>query len=264
MARNKSWFNIEGKATDSPTIYIYGVIGAYDIGAKDFIKELVGIKAKEATIRMHSPGGNVFEGMSIFNAIEEHPATIKGQVDGMCGSICSVIAMACNTLTMAKGSMMMIHNASGPINGNAAEMRKLAGVLDQVDGIQVAAYKAKTGMTEEEIKKLMDDETYMNADKSKALGFCDCVGNQLAVRAEIDFSCLGNVPDEVKAMFNGKDLPTNERDLESILRDAGLTKKEALTAVAGLKAEALRDSEASEAQKFKEYLQIEACRLLFQ
>lgn len=262
MARNKSWFNFEAKASESPTIYIYGTIGAYDIGAKDFVKELNEIKAKEATLRMHSPGGNVFEGMTIFNAIEEHPANIKGQVDGMCGSICSVIAMACDTLTMAKGSMMMIHNASGAPVGNSKEIRKIADVLDQIDVIQAKAYQAKTGMMLRDIKELMDKETFMNADKAKSLGFCDAVGNQMAVKAEVDFSCLGNVPDEVRAMFVEKDVPANERDLEAVLRDAGISKKEALIAVAALKNEARRDSEVSEAQKFKEYLQIEALKAI--
>jgi len=252
---NKSWFKFEGKATDTPTIYIYGVIGAYDIGAKDFIKELNGIKAKEATIRMHSPGGDVFEGMSIYNAIEEHPAKITGQVDGMCGSICSVLAMACDTLTMAKGSMMMIHNASSPINGNAQEMRKRAEVLDQVDGIQLAAYRAKTGMSEKDIKALMDKTEFMNAEIAKSRGFCDAIGNQLAIRAEVDFTCLDTVPDEVKAMFNERDIPTNERDLEAILRDAGISKKDALTAVAQLKAETRRDSEVLEGEKMKAFMQ---------
>lgn len=252
----KSWFNFENKASVSPTVYIYGSIGAYGVTATDFVKELNGISAKEITLRMHSPGGNVFDGMTIFNAIEEHSATVKGQVDGMCGSICSVIAMACNTLTMAKGSMMMIHNASGGSFGNATEMRKTADLLDQIDGILLKTYQAKTAMPVREIKKMMDEETYMTADKAKSLGFCDAVGNQSAIKNEIDFSCLANVPDEVKAMFNEKETPANERDLEAVLRDAGISKKEALAAVSALKAEALRDLEAAEGLKFKEYFQV--------
>lgn len=244
MSKNKSWYNIEGKASESPTVYIYGVVGAYDIGAKDFVKELSTIKAKEMTLRMHSPGGNVFEGMTIFNAIEEHPAKVKGQVDGMCGSICSVIAMACDTLTMAKGSMMMIHNASGPVHGNAKEMRKIAGVLDQVDGIQANAYCEKTGMAMPEILALMENETFMNAEKAKSLGFCDAIGTQMAIRAEVDFSCLGSVPDEVKALFDEKEEETaTERDKEQTLRDAGFSRSEAKAAIAAIKG-SLRDEES--------------------
>lgn len=243
MPRNKSWFNIEGKASDNPTVYIYGPIGAYGIEAKDFVQGLSALKAKEITIRMHSPGGNVFEGMSVFNAIEEHPAKIKGQVDGMCGSICSVVAMACDTLTMAKGSMMMIHNASGPINGNAVEIRKMAEVLDQVDGIQANAYMKKTGMKMDEVLALMGAETFMNAEKAKQLGFCDAIGNQMAIRAEVDFACLGAVPDEIKAFFNEKDAePATEREIEQILRDAGVSNTKAKAAVAAIKGN-LRDEE---------------------
>jgi len=257
MARSKSWFNFDCKAPDNPTIYIYGTIGAYDIGAKDFVKELNGIKAKEATLRMHSPGGNVFEGMTIFNAIEEHPATIKGQVDGMCGSICSVISMACSNLTMAKGSMMMIHNASGVSMGNSKEMRKTADVLDQIDVIQAKAYQAKTGMSLRDLKELMDKETYMNADKAKSLGFCDAVGNQNAIKAEVDFSCLGSVPDEIKALFSEKQVePATERELEQILRDAGVSNSRAKAAVAAIKGDH-RDDETLEGEKLKAYMQTE-------
>jgi hypothetical protein len=170
--------------------------------------------------------------------------------------------MACNSLTMAKGSMMMIHNASGGSFGNASEMRKTADLLDQIDGILLKTYQAKTAMPVREIKKMMDEETYMTADKAKSLGFCDAVGNQTAIKNEIDFSGLGNVPDEVKAMFNEKEAPTNERDLEHVLRDAGISKKEALTAVAGLKAEALRDLEASDVEKMKKFREFEACKTL--
>lgn len=244
MAKNKRWFNFENKTSENPTIYLYGAIGSYDIGAKDFVKELNSITAKQMTLRMHSPGGNVFEGMSIFTAIEEHPATIKGQVDGMCGSICSVIAMACDTLTMAKGSMMMIHNASGVSMGNSKEMRKIADVLDQIDVNLVKAYQDKTKMSAKDIKELMDNETFMNADKAKSLGFCDVVGNQMAIKAEIDFSGITNVPDEVKALFSEKnDEPATERDLEQILRDAGVSHSKAKAAVSAIKGDH-RDDDA--------------------
>lgn len=243
----KSWFNFENKASDNPTVYIYGSIGAYDISATDFVKELNGINAKEITLRMHSPGGNVFDGMTIFNAIEEHKATVKGQVDGMCGSICSVIAMACNTLTMAKGSMMMIHRASGVEMGNAEELRKTADVLDQIDQILVKTYQAKTCLPMKEIKAMMDAETYMTADKAKSLGFCDAVGNQAAIKNEIDFSGLGNVPDEIKAMFNEKESqqPT-EREIEQLLRDAGVSNSKAKAAVAVIKGDHRDDEDLAE------------------
>lgn len=244
----KTWFNFENKESDSPTIYIYDSIGKYNVAAKDFVNELNSIKAKELTIRMHSPGGNVFDGMTIFNAIEEHPAVVKGQVDGMCASICSVIAMACDSLTMAKGSMMMIHNASGGCLGNAGEMRKTADVLDQIDTILVKTYQGKTGMPMKEIKKMMDEETWMNAETAKKHGFCDCVGNQAAIKNSIDLSGFSNVPEEAKVFFNEKDIePVTERELEQLLRDAGVSNSRAKAAVAAIKGDHRDDEAAKEA-----------------
>jgi ATP-dependent protease ClpP protease subunit len=259
--KKSPWFNFVSKAPDNATVMIYGEIGKNGVSAIDFIQELNAIAASKINVRMHSPGGDVFGGMLIYEALKASKAEVNIQVDGVAASIASAICMA-GKVTMAKSAMMMVHRPYAMSGGNAEEMRSACDALDQIAGNMVDAYSGKTGIPAAQITEMMRAETWLNAEKCKALGFCDSIGTMGAINAAVDFSGFSNVPDEVRAMFNEKELPTNERDLEAILRDAGLTKKEALTAIAGLKTEALRDSEAADAQKFKEYLQIEAMKSL--
>jgi len=160
--------------------------------------------------------------------------------------------MAGDEIRMAKNSFMMIHNAWTFTAGNAEELRKLAATLDKIDATLTQTYQDKTGMNTVDIQQLMKDETWLNADEALAKGFADFVGEPVEAQARFDLSKFNRVPQAVVAM-NIK--PENERDLEAVLRDSGLSKKQALTAVASLKAEALRDAEAEEGLKMKEYLQ---------
>ena len=263
MARNKSWFSFENKAgEDSTTICIYDEVSAWGVTAKDFTSELSNVKTSSITLRINSPGGDVFDGLTIHNALKQHPACVIVQVDGLAASIASVIAMAGDEIRMAKNSFMMIHRASCYAWGNEEDLSKTADTLKKIDGTLMKTYQDRTGGTQRDIKQIMADETWLTADEALAKGFCDCVGDPAEVKARFDLSKFKNTPQAVAAMNITTEAPTNERDLETILRDAGLSKKEALTAVAGLKTEALRDSEAAEAQKFKEYLQVEAMKSL--
>jgi ATP-dependent protease ClpP protease subunit len=254
---SKSWFKIENKAADEATVTVYDEISSWGITAKEFVSELKDITAKTINLRINSPGGNVFDGITIHNALKEHSAQVKVHVDGLAASIASIIAMAGDEIRMAKNSFLMIHNAWAFTAGNAAELRKLAGTLDKVDATLVQTYQDRTGASKADIKQMMADETWLNADEALAAGFCDAVGDKVEAQARFDLSKFNKVPHAVAAM-NIK--PENERDLEAVLRDSGLSKKDALTAVAGLKAEALRDSEQADVQKMKDYMQAEQAK----
>ncbi|HEY3308540.1 MAG TPA: head maturation protease, ClpP-related [Desulfuromonadaceae bacterium] len=251
---SKSWFKFENKSTDNPTIYIYDEVSAYGVNAKDFIGELNSIKSGIINLRINSPGGCVFDGITIHNALKQHPSKVHVQVDGLAASIASVIAMAGDQVRMAKNSFMMIHNAWALTAGNAGDMRKLADTLDKIDGTLVNTYHDKTGRTEQDIKSMMAAETWMTADEAMQKGFCDFVGDPAEIKARFNLSKFANVPQIVAAM-NIISKPDNERDLESILRDSGLSRKEALAAVSSFKFEAQRDAGVTEMQRIKEYMQ---------
>jgi len=257
MPKNKSWFRFEAKAgEDATTIYIYDEISAWGVTAKDFIAELRKVSAKTIHLRLNSPGGDVFDGITIYNALREHAATVKVQVDGLAASIASIIAMAGDEIRMAKNSFMMIHFAWAWAAGNATEMRKLADTLDKIDTTLVTTYQDKTGASQRDIRQMMADETWMSADEALANGFADAVGDVAEINARFDLSKFSRVPQAVAAMNTmGAPEPATEREIEKTLRDAGVSKKAALAAVAAIKGETLRDAGGEEnAKGFADFL----------
>lgn len=237
------------------TAFIYGDIGGWGITAADFVSELNGIKSKVLNVRIDSDGGDVFAGIAIYNALVRHSATVNTYVDGLAASIASIIAMAGTERRIAKNAFIMVHEASSPIYGNKTELRTRAALLEDLDkNCLVKTYRDATGLSEKELLQMMADTTWMSADAALEKGFVTAIGEPVTVNAKFDLSKFGDVPQAVAAMNRSK--PENERDLETILRDSGLSRKEALTAVALLKAEALRDSGAEDMQKMKEYLQV--------
>jgi len=259
--KKSPWFNFVSKAPDNATVMMYGAIGGGGIDALDFIQELNSIAASKINIRMHSPGGDVFGGMLIYEALKASKAEIDIQVDGLAASIASTICMA-GRVTMAKSAMMMIHRPYSVTGGNSEEMRSRCDALDQIAANMTDAYSEKTKLSAAKITEMMRAETYMSAEKCKALGFCDQIGTVGAINAALDFSELGNVPDEVKALFSEKETPT-EREIEAVLRDVGVPQNKAKAAVAVIKGDH-RDDETPEAEKFKSYLENELCKSLLQ
>ena len=240
----KNWFKIENSATDVATCYIYDEISAYGVSVKDFSAVLSGIKAGTINLSINSPGGNVFDGVTIYNLLKEHPAQVDVQVDGLAASIASVIAMAGDKITMAKNAMMMIHNAWSIACGNASDMRQIADVLDKIDGTLVKTYQDRTGCTQRDIKSMMAAETWLNADEALAKGFCDCVGSCADAKASFDLSKFQNAPREAVELYAvRREEPATEREIEALLRDAGVSIAKAKAAIAAIKSEPLRDAD---------------------
>ena len=131
--------------------------------------------AKEIAIYINSYGGSVFEGTAIYNQLKRHSAHKTVYVDGFACSIASVIAMAGDTVVMPRNSLMMIHNMSMGIYGNAAELRKAAENLDTINQAGMAAYLDKAGdkLDPEKLKEMYDAETWLTAEQCMALGLAD-------------------------------------------------------------------------------------------
>lgn len=132
----------------------------------------------DITIRINSPGGDVFEGVGIYNALLTWQAaqtgrTITVRIDAMAASIASVIAMAGDEIVIAGNAMMMIHRASTMTWGTAGDHRATATLLEQIDGTILATYVARTEQAEADVKAWMDAETFMTAEESVARGFAD-------------------------------------------------------------------------------------------
>lgn len=217
-------YKIENKADES-TVYIYDEISWFGVQAEQFVKDLNNIKAKKIHLRVNSPGGSAFDGTAIYNAVKQHPATIIAHVDGLAASIASVIIMAADEVRMSENAFLMIHEPFSIVIGGADDMRHEADLLDKVGGTIVKTYMDKSGKNENEIKDMMAKETWFTAQEALAGGFCDCIDNETAEKAQIvlfDLSVFSNVPDK----FKENRQPT-ARELECVLRDAGCSAKQA-------------------------------------
>lgn len=140
-----------------------------------FKAELAEHEGKELTIWINSPGGDVFAASVIYTAIMERKGNTTVKIDGMAASAASVIAMAGGRVEMSPTAIMMIHNPWTVAMGDAQDLKDTISVLNEVKETIVNAYELKTSLSRDEISKLMDKETWMNANKAVELGFADAV-----------------------------------------------------------------------------------------
>jgi ATP-dependent Clp protease protease subunit len=185
-------------------IWLYDQIGASfwgdGITAKTFQKELSALgKVTNITLRINSPGGDVFDGFAIYNQLVQHPADIDVEVDGVAASIASIIAMAGNKIRIAKNAMMMIHNPQGVAIGDSTEMDRVKALLEQVKGNLVGTYVDRTGNKAGDVEAWMDEETWFTAEAAVERGFADAVTKETQVAACFALDRFRNVPQALRA-----------------------------------------------------------------
>jgi len=221
-------YKIDNKAApDEVTLYIYDEISWFGVDAGQFVKDLNDVTAKTLHIRFNSPGGSVFDGTAIFNAIKQHKSKTVSHIDGLAASIASVIALASDEVRMSENAFLMIHDPWSIVIGNADTMREEAELLDKVGKTIARTYMDKSGKDEKEIKKMMNSETWLTAEEAKEAGFVDIIeeneNNEKAKATLFDLSVFANVPAQLKG---DKRTPT-ARELEAILKNSGFSNKQA-------------------------------------
>lgn len=174
-AAPKTWFRITNLTNDTSEIAIYDEIGMWGVTAADFVDELSGITSKNITLRINSPGGDVFDGLAMYSRLQAHKATINTIVDGLAASAASFIAMAGDTVTMSPGSMMMIHEASGVCMGASCDMREMADLLDKVSANIADIYARRTGREATEHRTAMKAESWYTDNEAVKAGLADSV-----------------------------------------------------------------------------------------
>lgn len=161
-------------------ILLYDEIGYWGVDAKDFQAALARAGDGPIVLRINSPGGDVFDGYAIYNALKGRSAPVDVVIDGIAASAASFIAMAGRTISMAEPSMMMIHNAGGICFGDRRVMADMAAVLAKIDGQIAAIYAARANGAEAEFAAAMDAETWYTAAEAKAAGLCDATAADAA------------------------------------------------------------------------------------
>lgn len=168
------------KKENKAELYIFGRITTFPWEEKDkdaygIVKELSDLSADEIEVHINSSGGAVSEGLAIYNVLKNSKAKIITYCDGFACSAASVIFMAGDERIMNDASLLMIHNAWTYGEGNAAQLRKQADDLDTITQASVKAYMSRVNITEDEVKKMMDEETWIDADKALECGFATSI-----------------------------------------------------------------------------------------
>lgn len=178
---------------------LFGVIGdEWDgLNAAKVVEEIKSLgSVEELKVLINSPGGIVTEGLAIYNELATNPAKVVVDIVGLAASMASAIAMAGDTVRMAKNAMLMIHNPWNVAVGDAEDLRKAAEVLEKFGTSLVGIYAQKSGLPEDEIREMMDAETWLSADEALEKGFVDEVVGpvEASAFAELDVSELAAVP----------------------------------------------------------------------
>src|SRR5690606_3543403 len=160
------------------SISVYDVIG-YDywtgdgVTAKRIAAALRSLGKGPVTVNVNSPGGDMFEGMAIYNLLREHDGEVTVKVLGLAASAASVIAMAGDTIQIARAGFYMVHNAWVVAAGNRNDMREIADWLEPFDAAMADIYVARTGQETKAVGKLMDVETWIGGSSAVEQGFAD-------------------------------------------------------------------------------------------
>lgn len=152
-------------------LYIFGDI----YSDTSLMAEISELDVDEINVYINSYGGAVSEGLAIYNALKNHKATVNTYCQGFACSIASVIMQAGDTRYMCSSSLLMIHNAWTLTMGNSEELRKTADDLEKINGEVLKIYVEKSGLSEDEIKQMLDDEDWITSDEAIAKGLADKV-----------------------------------------------------------------------------------------
>ena len=209
---NKFWEIKNFIQNESADIYIYNEISSWEgeevTSAQSFRKDLEALgNVKKINVMINSPGGSVGDGLTIASLLQRHTAYVTAYVDGMACSIASVIACAADKLVMGRSSLLMVHNALTFTYGNAKDLRKQADDLDAVTASLRQMYLMKAGdkLTEEKIKELMDNESWLSAKECIELGLCDEIleTNKMVAKLPSKFKGMyNNIPKELLNQMN--------------------------------------------------------------
>lgn len=183
IKNHKKSFEVTMKADNTAEILLYGAIGESfwddsSVGAPTFKKTLDALPASTKTIhlRVNSPGGSVFDGMTMYELIKAERnkgRKVVAYIDGLAASIASVIVLAADEIIVGDGSMYMIHKPLVGVYGNATELERYITILDKIESQMVTIYSKKTGISKAEIEKLLAEETWFTSEEALEKGFVD-------------------------------------------------------------------------------------------
>lgn len=171
---------VQAAASDDQSISVFDPIG-YDpwtgdgVTAKRISAALRAMNGADVTVNINSPGGDMFEGLAIYNLLREYQGNVTVNVIGIAASAASIIAMAGDTIKIGQSAFLMIHNCWVVVAGNKNELREAADTIDPFDKALGSVYSSRTGLDADAISKLMDAETFLAGSAAVDQGFADAL-----------------------------------------------------------------------------------------
>ncbi|HGH7176804.1 TPA: head maturation protease, ClpP-related [Bacillus wiedmannii] len=209
----------EAKGENEYKLTVYGSIGGWfsENNAEAVRRKIQDVKAEKIHVHINSGGGSAFDGVAICNQLKQHNAEIIVHIDGWAASAASVIAMAGDKIIMPSNTMMMIHQASTFEYGNADLFEKTARDLRKIDSALAASYKKRFVGTDEELKQLLKDETWLTAEEAVALGLADEIADEIEIddtQEEEEEEVVANFKEDLVAKYTKQ--PNNQNPEEPI------------------------------------------------
>lgn len=234
----RRWYDIKNAVDDTTEILLYDVIDPWwGLSAEQFVKDLQTVDTPNILLRINSPGGEVFDGWAIYQAIRNHPAFVTTQVDALAASTASVIAMAGNKIVAAKPSDIMIHDPWSIMIGQASDFRAEADLLDKLGDQIAGVYADRAGGTVAEWRDRMLGELWLTQDEAVDMGLVDEVlGQPATVEDRYDrsiFDLFRNTPERLMRRQDIADTDLTKRGAEHALTEAGFSRSRAKAILAG-------------------------------
>lgn len=249
-------------------IRLYGPIGGmFGVDPEDFVSSIPK-DATEIVVRIHSPGGSVGDGLAIYHSLKDHAARVVTIVDGYAASAASFVMLAGDEVRVHRNSIVMVHNPWTQAAGNSNDLRKVADDLDIHRDAILDIYREKTGYEEEELKEMMDEETYFRGASAVEMGFADTViddyEEEQAIAAMLRVeNIVAKIQQQEKAMSKQKTRKDIESELEMAVADVS-AKIEAIAElearIASVEAEYTEKIEAIEAAHAEKIAEVEAAK----
>ncbi|AIW83127.1 clp protease family protein [Bacillus mycoides] len=218
------WLKIKNQTDDSASLYFYGDIvsswwGAWDDEdqyPENVRKVLDEVKGKNLNIYINSGGGSVFAGMAIYNMIKRHQGMKTVHVDGLAGSIASIIALAGDKLIVPSNAYLMIHKPWSGAYGNAKELRKMAEDLDAIEEGIINVYKEnlKDGVDIEVIREMVQNETWLNGLKASEYFDIEVAEENTAVACVSE--CFKDYKNTPQAFTKQREVPPSNDEQEKL------------------------------------------------
>ncbi|WP_404457434.1 head maturation protease, ClpP-related [Bacillus sp. RC250] len=211
--------SFEAKGDNEYKLTVYGSIGGWfsENNAEAVRRKIQDVKAEKIHVHINSGGGSAFDGVAICNQLKQHSAEIIVHIDGWAASAASVIAMAGDKIIMPSNTMMMIHQASTFEYGNADVFEKTARDLRKIDSALSASYKKRFVGTDEELKQLLKDETWLTAEEAVALGLADEIADEIEIddtQDDEEVEVVENLKEDLVAKYTKQ--PNNQKIKEPI------------------------------------------------